>query len=284
MRHAQVEERSAEEFILDFAGELTGGFGCHLQFFIGVVMQSDVLCDLVLRHAKARRLDCSVVLTSLRSLQTEILKVVDTLCVDELNILTGCSTIGIAQDTLHVVVVVLDRTANEVSLRAAGGRRAISRVNTKTAVPISSSATYLVQAGRQTRFLGAGVNEGIVQAANNFVWHSLERPGTHADVLRSNIQLYHVVHAVGSLWQSSWIHSLRVVLQLTERLLFGQQRINDEAEGGSLTFRLLVAPTLTLVQRKILHAVVGGADKVEVCELLERNLPMGDDDVHNDQK
>lgn len=137
--------------------------------------------------------------------------------------------------------------------------------------------SHLIQARRQAGLLGARVNEGVVQAADDLVGHSLERPRPHADVLRANVQLDHVVHAVRALRDSRRVHCLRVVLQLAERLLLGQKRIDDETESGRLTLRLLVAPALTFVERQVLYTVVGGAGEVEVGELLERNLSLNGD-------
>jgi len=62
----------------------------------------------------------------------------------------------------------------------------------------------------------------------------------------------------------------RFVLQLAESILHRRQRIHDERERGGLTFRLLSAPSLALVQRQIPHAVVGGAAIIVIGEFLER--------------
>jgi hypothetical protein len=283
MRLTQVQERAAEELIFDLAGQFAGRLGRHLQLLVGVVMQANVLSDFVLGDTESRRLNGSAVLAGLRCLQAEILEVINALSVDELNVLPGGSAIGVAQHTLHVVVVVFDGSAHEVSLNR--DERRVDGFRQKCSVMIiDAQRAHLVETGRQTGLLGAGVNEGVVQAADDLVGHTLKGPRAHADVLGADVHLDHVVHAVGSLWQRAWVHGLRVILELAECLLLGQERIHDEAEGGGLALGLLVAPSLALVERQILHAVVSRADEVEVCELLECDFPMGDDDVHEDQK
>lgn len=119
VRLTQIQERPAQEFVLDLAGEFAGSLGCHLKLFVCVVMESDVLRHFILRDSEARRLNVSIELAGLCRLQAEILEVINALRVDKLNVLTACATIGIAKHALHVIVIVFDRAANEVSLNKA---------------------------------------------------------------------------------------------------------------------------------------------------------------------
>lgn len=56
-------------------------------------------------------------------------------------------------------------------------------------------------------------------------------------------------------------------------------------EGSSLTVGFLSTPALALVQGQVLDAVVCGAGKVKVCELLERHpAANGGDEDGDDQQ
>lgn len=123
VRLTHVQERSAQELIFNFAGELAGRLRRDLQLFVRVVMQADVLTDFVVGHAESGRLNDAIVLARLRRFQAEILEVVDALRIDELHILAGRPSIGVAENALHVVVVVFDRATHKVSLRRVGKRR-----------------------------------------------------------------------------------------------------------------------------------------------------------------
>lgn len=94
---------------------------------------------------------------------------------------------------------------------------------------------------------------------------------TSASVLTgSYLQFRHIVHIDGPLGLGGRIRGGRFVLQLAEGVLHRRQGINDERERGGLTFRLLSAPSLALVQRQIPHAVIGSAAVIVVGEFLER--------------
>lgn len=229
LRLAEEDERPAEEFRFDFARQAAGRLRRHLQLLVGVVVQARVLCDLLVGDADARHLEHSRVLARLGRLQAQILEVVRSLRVDELHKLAGRAAVRVAQHALHVVVVVLGRPAHE---------------------------PLLVEAGRQAGLLRAGVDQRVVQAANDFVRHALEGPRTHADVVAPQLQLHHVVHAGRALRDGDRVVRAGHVLQLAERLLGGRQRVHDEAERGRLAVGLLAAPPLAFVQRQILHAVV----------------------------
>lgn len=178
-------------------------------------MQANILADLFLANADPGYLVGARVLARLLRLQAQILKVVGAGRVHELHKLAGRASIGIAQHALHVIVVVLDGPADE---------------------------PFLVQAGGQARLLGAGVDEGVVQAADDLVGHAFEGPRTHANVLGAQLQLDHVVHAGGALGHRTGIVRVRVVLQLAQRLLGGRQWVDHEAGGreeGSFVVILL---------------------------------------------
>lgn len=86
----------------------------------------------------------------------------------------------------------------------------------------------------------------------------------------SYLQFRHIIHIDGPLGLCGRIRGGRFVLQLAEGVLHRRQGINDERERGGLTFRLLSAPSLALVQRQIPHAVIGSAAVIVVGEFLER--------------
>lgn len=93
----------------------------------------------------------------------------------------------------------------------------------------------------------------------------------HASALTgSYLQFRHVVHIGGPLGLRGRVRGGRFVLQLAEGVLHRRQGIHDKRERGGLTFRLLSAPSLALVQRQIPHAVIGSAAVIVVGELLER--------------
>lgn len=202
LRLAQVQEGAAQELRLDLTGQATSLLRAHLHLLVRVVVQADVLRDLVLGHSDTGHLERTRVLARLLWLQAEILKVIGAGGVHQLHELSTGSAVGVAQHALHVVVIVLDGPAGEA---------------------------LLVQTGRQTGLLGAGVDEGVVQAADDLVGHTLERPGTHADVLAAQVQLDHVVHAGRPLGHGTGIVSVRVILQLAECLLGGGERVHHEA-------------------------------------------------------
>lgn len=86
-------------------------------------MEANVLCNFVFGDAESWGLDRATVLAGLRGLKAKILEVINALSVDELNVLPGGAAIGVAQHTLHVVIVVLDGSAYEVSLNRDDGFR-----------------------------------------------------------------------------------------------------------------------------------------------------------------
>lgn len=134
----EVEERATQKLIFNFACQFAGGFRCDLKFFVGVIVKADVLCYFIFGNAETRRLNCAIVFASLWllklyqlvmksrveiggfpyliSFKAEIFEIINALGVDKLHKLTGCTTIGIAQHAFHVVVIVLDRTADKVPL------------------------------------------------------------------------------------------------------------------------------------------------------------------------
>lgn len=97
LRRALVQERPAEEFVLDLAGQTARRLAGHLQLLVGVVMQRGVLGDLVVGDADAGRLEDAVPFARLVPFQAEVLEVVDSLGVNELDELARCTAIGVAQ-------------------------------------------------------------------------------------------------------------------------------------------------------------------------------------------
>lgn len=242
LRLSQVNERTAQEFGLDFAGQTAGWLRGHLQLFVGVVVKASVLGYLFVGDADAWLLEDARILARLRRLQAQILEIIGALGVDQLNKLTGCTAIRIAQHAFHVVVIVFGRSANE---------------------------SFLIQARRQTGLLGAGVDECVVQAANDFVRYAFEGPWAHANVIAAQLQFDHVVHAGRSLGHGTRIMCTGIVLQLAQCLLGRRQWIDDKTEGGRLAIGLFATPALAFVQRQILDAIVCGTGKIEVGQFLE---------------
>lgn len=205
LRFAQVQEGPAQELVLNLAGQSTGLLRAHLHLLVRVVVEADVLRHFVLGHSDAGHLEVSRVLAGLLWLQAQVLKVVGAGGVHQLHKLATGATVGVAQHALHVVVIVFDGAAGEA---------------------------LLIQTRGQTGLLRAGVDEGVVKAADDLVGHALERPGPHANVLGAELQLDHVVHGSGSLWHRAGIVGVGVVLQLAKSLLGRRKWIHDEAEGA----------------------------------------------------
>lgn len=62
---AEIQERTTQELIFNFACQFASGFGCDLEFFVGVVVKANVLCYFIFGNTESRRLNCAVVFASL---------------------------------------------------------------------------------------------------------------------------------------------------------------------------------------------------------------------------
>lgn len=117
LRRSLVQERPTQEFVLDFACQPARCLARHLELLVGVVVQVGVLGHLVLGHPDAGTLEDSVAFARLVGFQAEILEVVDTLGVHELDELSGGAPIRVAELALKGHVVVLDGAACEAVLK-----------------------------------------------------------------------------------------------------------------------------------------------------------------------
>lgn len=129
--------------------------------------------------------------------------------------------------------------------------------------------THLIQTSSKTRLLRRRINQRIIQPPDHLIRHPLKSPRPQTHILRPQLHLGHIVHIDRPLWAGGGIVSRRVVLQLTEGFLDGDQGVDDETERGCLAVGFLATPPLAFVQTEVFHGVVGGSPVVEVGEFLE---------------
>lgn len=149
LRCTTIKERSTKELVLNFAGQSACRFALNLKLFIGIIMKTSVLSDFVIGYSDSRNLEDPLRLASFFSLQAKIFEVIDTLCIDELNVLSGGSSIGVTEMTLKSNVVVFER---------------------------STGKSVLVQTGSEAGFLRRCINQRVIQSTNHFVWNTFEGP------------------------------------------------------------------------------------------------------------
>jgi hypothetical protein len=117
LRGSLIEERPAEELVLDLASQTTSRFAGDLEFFVGVVVEGGVLSHFVVGDSDPRGLEDSVAFAGLVSFQAETFEVVHPLSVHKLDELTSGASVRVAQLTLQGHVVVLDGSASETMLQ-----------------------------------------------------------------------------------------------------------------------------------------------------------------------
>lgn len=82
LRLSQIDERTAQKFGFNFAGQTTRWLGCHLQFFVGVVVETGILGYLFVGDADTWLLENTRILASLWWFQAQILEIIGSLGVN----------------------------------------------------------------------------------------------------------------------------------------------------------------------------------------------------------
>ena len=101
-----------------------------------------------------------------------------------------------------------------------------------------SASFHLVKAGSQTGFLGGGEYQGLVVTVDHLVGDPLEVPGPLADPVRPDGHLDHVVLAHGPQWLGGRVVGGSSVLEQTDRLLAGSQRVHHEAGRENVEIKI----------------------------------------------
>lgn len=109
-----IQERSAQEFVFDFAGQSTCSFAGYLKLLVGVIVETGVLGHFVISNTKARDTESSdASFAGLDRAEAEVFEVIYTLGICELDELPNSSAVCVAQLALEGSVVVLDTSAGE---------------------------------------------------------------------------------------------------------------------------------------------------------------------------
>ena len=95
-------------------------FQAYHQLFVRVEMHIDVKCNLLVRNSNPWCGESSLVLAGGVRLQAEVLEVVDTLGVhqiDGLEVVHGCSPVVVTESALESDIVVLHAATDEIVLQ-----------------------------------------------------------------------------------------------------------------------------------------------------------------------
>lgn len=61
----EVQERTTQELIFDFACQFAGGFRRYLKLFVGVIVKANILCYFIFGYAETGRLKRAIVFAGL---------------------------------------------------------------------------------------------------------------------------------------------------------------------------------------------------------------------------
>lgn len=134
------------------------------------------------------------------------------------------------------------------------------------------TGTHLIETSCQASFLGRGEDQSLVVTLDHLVGDPLKVPRPLAHLVRPDGHLDHVVLTDGSHGLGCGVVGSSSILKQTHGLLSWGQGVDDEAEGGRHTLRLLSTPSLTLVQRQVPDGVIRLSLVVNICQFLKSHL------------